>query len=400
MQLPECITRSRIVFLTGAGASVPLGLPTTSGFLEHFIESALPKRLAGAPEGLWRFARDRLTQRQPTDIEVVLQELEAVGTWSDRLAADLPFFQSAADGFRPTLDKSAISDSEVNGVADLLARDLQSTFSEFAGWSRRLAEAIYDEVIICYGSVSSNRAADLYRGLLGALDQFDVTDPIRTLPFFTLNYDIAVEQAVDGLGLDLVDGFDRRAAGRRWTPQAYQDYVERAESITVVLTKLHGSVRLGRNEAGELIELPAGTFRDPAPHRHALLYPTLGPKLLDEEPYQTNYSMLRACLMHAELLVVIGSTLRDAELNVLIRGCIAENDKLHLVVMALDVSGAEVAERIGCDAMRVGGAVGCFEIEDPAVLQQGRGRTLNAIRRWWMSRSGSGPHQYGTDAEF
>ncbi len=400
MKLPESITQSRIVFLTGAGASVPLGLPTTSGFLNRFVESALPKRFAGAPEGLWRLARDRLTQREPTDIEVVLQELEGVETWSTRLGADFPFFQAATDGFRPTLGNSSLADNDVNGIADLLARDLTSTLNEFAAWSRQLAGSIYDEVIACYGSVDSTRAGELYRGLLGVLDQFDMVDPIRTVPFFTLNYDIAVEQAVDELGLDLVDGFDRRAAGRRWTPMAYQDYVERAESTTVVLTKLHGSVRLGRNEAGELIELPAGTFRDPAPHRHALLYPTLGPKLLDEEPYRTNYSMLRACLMHAEMCVVIGSTLRDAELNVLLRGCIEENDKLHLVVMGPDVSSAQIAERIGCDPNRIGGAVGSFEIEDAEILKQGRGLTLNAIRRWWMSRGGTGPHRYGTDADF
>lgn len=104
--------------------------------------------------------------------------------------------------------------------------------------------------------------------------------------------------------------------------------------------------------------------------------------------------------MHAELFVVIGSTLRDAELSVLIRGCIEENNNLRLVVIGPDASSADVAERIGCDPSRIGGAVGRFEIEDPEVLKQGKGRTLNAIRRWWMSRSGSGPHQYGTDAEF
>jgi hypothetical protein len=400
MRLAESITKSRLVFLTGAGASVPLGLPTTSGFLEHFVESALPKRLADAPEGLWRFARDRLTRREPTDIEVVLQHLEAAEVWSRQFAEDLPFFLSATDGFRPTLLDKGMTESDVSGLADLLARDVQVTFGEFADWSRRLAEAIYDEVIACYGSVDQPKAGDLYRGLLGVMDQFDVADPIRTLPFFTLNYDIAVEQAADSLGLRIVDGFDTGAAGRKWSPKTYASYVENSDEMTVALVKLHGSVRLGRTSAGDLIELPAGTFRDPAPHRHAVLYPSLGPKSLHEEPYRTNYTMLRSCLMRADMCVVIGSTLRDAELNELIRGCIEENERLHLVVMGPEVSIAEIAERIGCEPTRLGGAVGCFEIEDPQLLKQGRGLTLNAIRRWWMSCSESGPYRYGTDAEF
>jgi hypothetical protein len=400
VDLPASLTRSRIVFLTGAGASAPLGLPTTAGFLQRFVDSAMSTRLSGMPEGVWRLARERLSQRQPTDIEVVLQELEAVGLWSDRFASDFSFFQSAMDGFRPTLTEKGMPEIEANGLADLLARDAQTTFGEFAEWSRRLAEAIYDEVVACYGTVDSGAAADLYRGLLGVMDQFDVTDPIRTVPFFTLNYDIAVEHAVEALNLGLVDGFDRGLAGRKWSPVAYTGYVEHPDSMTVVLVKLHGSVRLGQTEEGGLIELPQGTHRDPAPHRHALLYPSLGPKLLDAEPYRTNYSILRSCLMHAELCVVIGTTLRDTELNVLIGGCLEENEKLYLIVLGPEASSADVADRIGCDPTRIGGAVGRFEIEDPEVLRQGQGRTLNAIRRWWMSRSETGPHRFGTDVEF
>jgi len=399
MPLPDAIRKSPIVFLTGAGASVPLGLPATAGFLARFVE-AMPRRLAGATPELWRFASERLTQRQPGDIEVVLQELEAVETWAKQFGADFSFAQSAADFFRPTLSASAdVADVAVSGLADQLSRDLQAMCTTFASWSRRVADAIYDEVIECYGSVAPTAAADLYRGLLGVMDQFEAVAPLRTVPLFTLNYDIAVEQAVDGLGLGIVDGFVGGAVGRRWTPRAYHDYNEKPDVITVVLVKLHGSVRLGRTEGGALIELPAGTYRDPPPHRHAVLYPSLGPKSLDEEPYRANYSMLRACLMHARLFVVIGSTLRDTELNVLIRGCLEENEQLYLVVLGPEANSADTAQRIGCERTRVGGAVGCFDVEDPDVLKFGRGRILNALRRWWMSRGGGGPHTYGADHE-
>jgi hypothetical protein len=139
--------------------------------------------------------------------------------------------------------------------------------------------------------------------------------------------------------------------------------------------KLHGSVRLGRTGTGELVELPAGTFRDPPPHRHAVLYPSLGPKSLDEEPYRTNYSLLRGALMRAGLFVVIGCTLRDAELNVLIRGCIEENDELYIVLINPEVTSTEIAERLGCDVGRIGVVIGYFEPEDPETLRQGRGRS-------------------------
>lgn len=38
---PNALAKSKIVFLTGAGASVPLGFPTTAGFLERFRDQGL-----------------------------------------------------------------------------------------------------------------------------------------------------------------------------------------------------------------------------------------------------------------------------------------------------------------------------------------------------------------------
>ena len=201
--------------------------------------------------------------------------------------------------------------------------------------------------------VDASASVVLYRGLFEGLGHFDAAKPVRTIPFFTLNYDLAVERACAGLGIPVVDGFDAGVVERQWTPSVYREYVEQEDSMTVVLVKLHGSVRLG-SSGGRLIELPPGTFRDPKPYRHTLLYPSLGPKSLEQEPYRTNYSIFRSCLMHAELLVVIGSTLRDAELNALIRGRVEENANLYVLVVAPDADAADAAERIGCNQDRVG----------------------------------------------
>lgn len=134
-----------------------------------------------------------------------------------------------------------------------------------------------------------------------------------------------------------------------------------------------------------------------------MLYPTLGSKRLDEEPFRTNYALLRPCLLHAQLLVVVGSTMRDVELNALIRSCLDENPALYMVVCGPEVLSTDVAKRIGCAPDRVAGAVGCFEIEEPGVLKQGRSRALNMIRLWYGSRPGaasSPPQQFGTDVGF
>jgi hypothetical protein len=404
VKLPDAITHAPIVFMTGAGASVPLGLPTTSEFLHEFAQSGPLRRLSGESAEFLRFASSRLNAANAPDIEVVLQDLEGAVGWWERQASDLGVFESAMDAFRRTLAESGVNQGKVNGLADLLGRDFQSLCRTLAEWNRKLTDAIYDEVIERYGAVDPAAATDLYRGLLGVFEQLNLGDSVRTIPFFTLNYDIAVEEAADGLGLSVVDGFAGGARGRQWTASAYSNYQEDPDRQRVILVKLHGSVRLGRSSSGALIELPAGTFRDPAPHQHAVLYPTLGPKLLDQEPFRTNYAMLRACLMHAKLFVVIGCTLRDAELNALIRGCIDENDDLRLLVIGPEVTSQSVAERVGCSVDRVGGAIGWFETEEPRILEMGQGRLLSMISRWWMSRPSDGidpgPYRFGTDATF
>jgi hypothetical protein len=75
VDLPASLTRSRIVFLTGAGASAPLGLPTTAGFLQRFVDSAMSTRLSGMPAGVWRLgsgsdaAYDQAVAADPRIIE-------------------------------------------------------------------------------------------------------------------------------------------------------------------------------------------------------------------------------------------------------------------------------------------------------------------------------------------
>lgn len=220
----------------------------------------------------------------------------------------------------------------------------------FVDMNRTLAEAIYDEVIDRYGRVDADRATALYRGLIGVFrDQFaQELGCGDTLPFFTLNYDVAVEAAAGNLGLRLVDGFADSTTGRTWGPEAYLNNRELPGSLNVVLVKLHGSVRLGRTAEGSLVELPLHLRRDPAPHRHAVLYPALGQKQLRQEPYRTNYTLLRTCLLHAVMLVVIGCSLCDDELNDLIRDCMLENSSFHLLAVGPDADHGDIAQRLSC----------------------------------------------------
>lgn len=384
MLLPDSVTTSPFVILTGAGASVPLGLPTTREFLPRCREQVIPGVLNTHPASLpdaerSAFAYHRFQEIADADIEEVLQHLELDRSAAARFAQDFDILRWAQASLRRVIVEKNL-ESVID--SDTLVRGWADGMQQLADFQRALIDAVYTEVIACYGNVDPERATRLYDGLLGMISKHGVLGgQVQTVPFFTLNYDLAVESSAEGLGIRLIDGFTTNPRERRWSTTPYAQYKEN-DQFAVVLVKLHGSVKLGRHARGHLIELPEGSYRDPPPHRHAVLYPTLGPKAVGEEPFRSNYQMLRECLLRTKLLMVIGSTLRDSELNELIRTSMDINGQLKLLVVAPEVDCGVMAERIGVSESRVGGVQGTFDIEDPRQLKTGQSRIYNALRHW------------------
>jgi len=148
----------------------------------------------------------------------------------------------------------------------------------------------------------------------------------------------------------------RAAIGLRWSRTAFESYQEQPNEVSVVLFKLHGSVRWGRSEQGgkEIIsELQPLVGLNPGAYRQAVIYPTLGPKPVRSEPFRTGYRFLRTCLANAKIVYVIGCSLRDGEIQDSISDAMDDNPQLHIVSLAPDADYAKVAELTNCDPSRV-----------------------------------------------
>jgi hypothetical protein len=103
------------------------------------------------------------------------------------------------------------------------------------------------------------------------------------------------------------------------------------------------------------------------------------------------------------MLLVIGTTLRDPELNLLLRNALEDNQKLQIVALGPEVTVVDVADRIGCSIGRVGVLRGCFEAEpEDLVIKQGAGKLHGALRRYRMTQLGSGVsgQGWGIDQDF
>jgi hypothetical protein len=372
-EFSEAIVSAPVVILTGAGASVPLEKATTETFMERVPGLPLSDQLLQVFETV-RKACTPSEGVQTVDIEVVLDHLTSRIESADMLRDD--------PNFGPLLFAA-------NPPRDALNVVLKRY--------RDLREALLDEVVRHYGEVNEAAAARLYRRILVDLPK---TLKVPALPVFTLNYDLAVEAARDGLRVRLVDGLDRRrTVNRTWSAEQFHKF-RASRATAVVLFKLHGSVSWCRDDHGAIREV-VGLHRDPPPFKHVVMYPSLRSKNLQGEPWSTGYGYLRECLGRARVAVIIGTSLRDAQLVDALRSALAENEVLTLVFVDPSRGHEGWSQRLDVKASRVAAIAAPFggsfvrAVLGGVVSAMAAARTSTAGGRTWRpparrQRGGSG----------
>ncbi|MEA2633834.1 MAG: hypothetical protein QOH92_601 [Chloroflexota bacterium] len=367
MRIPDSIGKAPVLFLTGAGASVALGRHTSAQFVKEFFDSARVRKLDNRDSAILQFT-NALRFKPETDIEKILALLEENVADGNRFRDDPEFVRRVLFGTTTSLDP-------------------------FIGMNSELRDSLYAEIIDHFSAVDSDKAGELYGPILA--DFFDwfreVPGVGPTIPFFTLNYDTAIEGAASALGLRLIDGLMpmRAALGRRWSRAPFETFEPQPDTISIVLFKLHGSVLWGRSEQDgkEVIsELPLLVGLNPGPYKQAVIYPTLGPKPVREEPFRTGYRFLRTCLGNAKVLFVIGCSLRDGEIQDSISDAMDDNPELHIVSIAPDADHARVAELTHCDPSRI--AAVQREFTFPAVGLKGDNDVMGSLRGYATSAAG------------
>jgi len=379
VELPNSIIKSKIIFLTGAGASVPLGCFTTREFLADFTRT-LPGRVDQKTQpGIGDFLTQVYVQAASS-----LADIETILGWVERNVDDAKRFGDDA------LFRQKVLYSN------------QSAIQDYARWNEKVRDLIYDDVITHYSAIDSAKASALYRQIFGDYVAWfgAVLGLGRTIPWFTLNYDLAVEAAASQLQVPIVDGLIDRPGSteRRWSRMAFERYQE-VDRPSVVLIKLHGSVRWGRERGAdgvvEIGELPAGVGRDPGKFQHVVLYPTELTKPLHIEPFRTCYRIFRDCLDNACLLVVVGCSLRDLEIQVSISDAMDDNKALRLLLIGPEADHQQVSSALQLDPTRVVAVRQRFEVPP----DQGQPSFMGCVRGYAYEACG-GPEDASPSQEF
>lgn len=332
IQLNNSITRQPVVFFLGAGASAPLGMPTTLNFRRILLKtsSKTDRQLVNA---LYESATNRY--RIPADsinLERFLEFLHELrlGLWiMSRSNFSEPISPAIAE---LSFDSWAEVDLKINRVRWNILNLLHS---------------------VC-GDCPAHKVADLWSPIFDKLREYTTVFPV-----FTLNYDWTFERlciARDDL-YKLCDGFTS-ATGGNWSAQHFSLFNPSQDKTDICLFKLHGSTcwvgdikSLGPLDNSDNEPKYGFESEDSCPLE--LVYPghqrevwlgdeswhmpgidsSLFSTWRQEEPYSILYNHLDECLTNAKIVVVIGYAFGDNEINSWFANTFKKNRDVHFIVL-------------------------------------------------------------------
>jgi hypothetical protein len=297
------------MFVLGAGASVPLGMPTTKSLLSTLENKTRLGRLAAEihKSAAYRF-RIPANAINIEDFFEHLYELQLLLWFARR--SELP---TLLPGF--TTARAPVTESANKALADI---QLQAY--------RLLHRTCGD----CRGA----KVDALWRPVL----EF-VSGQQPVVPIFTLNYDWTFEKlAIENTQhYQLTDGFE--LLGGTWEAERFAKLRPSRQKINLALYKLHGSTcwlggmkSMGRFEArtedegggdgypphqfdmvypGHAHEMSFGKeYWDRASDPHGMQWPWL-----EQDPYKTLYAQFHQAARRAKVIVVIGYAFHDKLVN-------------------------------------------------------------------------------------
>lgn len=276
---------SRVLLFTGAGISIPLGLPGTMDFVEAVKKGQMQ---------ITSYVGEYLGS-SGQDIEWLLSTLEQ--------------FKSETSFSEFLLNKLSVSQGSPPPIQAIF-NQLGSHKSYAAQEVNRIKKIIFDKL----GQFKPEAAVALYSNLIS---EIRTTFGEMSLSIITTNYDLTFETSIESssdflsmLGFREVDfGFSIRFGRPIYDP--HRDFSWNKEEIEYL--KIHGSLDWHRDSSGRCSRSMSNTIPDD-PDQMAILYP--GFKGVPEvEPFISMHSRLNKRLTQADKIIVIGFAFRDIYIN-------------------------------------------------------------------------------------
>ncbi len=301
------------VFLLGAGASAPLGLPITKGFLSDFKPS----------------------NNQLIELLNVIMEYLGVDDIEDLDIEKVFSILSEIEGLKDSLIGYYLSSKPHGGniIQSNFISSATHAINSFSLVGEKLFIELKKFILNKLSNFSHKKAFDLYYSLF---DDYDFN--LKPLILFTTNYDLILEEAFSPKSSDIHPAWIEKGVKDIYLGfklksilPVFEFEIDRIyQPNTVSILKLHGSINWRPYE--DLIIL--GDKNPPNdPDVPFLIYP--GYKgVADEEPYFSLHFALLDVLPKVKNLVTIGFAFRDSYINTIIRHALSMNKDLKLYVIA------------------------------------------------------------------
>lgn len=274
-----------ITVFTGAGASKPLGYPTTA----EFFASGTAKDLCASP--VYRAVAKHL-KKNDLDVEDILRLLYPIAALHSTPTGDLIFRHLGG-----------------NWVGDI------------PGFVTNTNNACFDH----YGRLpTESDVRSIYTPLLKFADWTN-----QRVSLFTTNYDPVTDvlmEIADAAGLPCHDGFNRLGA---WDSGSYSSLKARGLAIY----RLHGSMSWIESDA-KIRNTRDYSRRVSSQSEHLIIYPGFkgNPEQEGNPAFRFAHTALRKDLGESTIALIIGFSFRDPHLNGIFRDALDTNQKLTLVV--------------------------------------------------------------------
>lgn len=270
---------SEVVFLVGAGISIPINIPAMRGMYSAFLNKA----------------KSGITDDEKKICNVFIKKLG--------IAEDLEEF---------LLTANAVTDFEPSSLALFIDRAVSERkgTKRLAEYKNRLNNRINDvdavrKRILAFMSKTCfrfdrNKACDIFGNFVDAISK-------QGYPVYSTNYDFAFEHVAIEREIVIEDNFSKQGQRYLWNPDIHFPL---GNALTLI--KLHGSVHWYADEDDKIEKIYYDTAISPVGKdvNRLVIFPTRFKDIYDQHFFAL-YRHFLSALSNARVLVVIGHSLRD-----------------------------------------------------------------------------------------
>ncbi len=272
-------TSAEVILLTGAGISIPVGIPAMQGMYKAFLNKA-SSGITPEEQATCRFITEKLGVAE--DLEEFLLTANAV------------------DGFKSsslaTIVERTISPTKRAKLLSKYQRELNKRTKDIIAVRKQILDFMSKT---CF-KFDRPKACNIFDSFVDAISQ-------KGYPVYSTNYDAVLEHVAMERRIAIEDNFPEQGRRYLWNPNVHFSL---GEALTLI--KLHGSVTWYADEEDNIEKIYSDTKINLVGNEveRRVIFPTRFKDIYDQHFFALYYHFLFA-LSRAQVLIIIGHSLRD-----------------------------------------------------------------------------------------